>query len=114
MPYGEFPAGIKRLLARLPYSCSEPEYTHFRQDIVRKWIRDVADAHENGLQQVRDAALAQLADPDPAMLQRAITCLFVVGRSSDVPAVEPLTSHPDESVRKAAHTCLFEIRRRTD
>jgi hypothetical protein len=46
------------------------------------------------------------------MIERALTCLFVVGNSSDVAAVKPFASHDVEFVRKAARTCLVEIRRR--
>jgi hypothetical protein len=46
------------------------------------------------------------------VVENALACLFVVGTSADIPAVEPLLQHPTEAVRKAARTCLFEMRRR--
>jgi hypothetical protein len=53
-----------------------------------------------------------LRHDDPAVVERALTCLFVVGLSSEVNAVEQLLDHPDESVSKAARICAFELRRR--
>lgn len=107
----EVPVWIETLLSR-GFSCSEPEYVHYRQERLRKWITESTQGHENGEQQLRDAALGRLSADDPKALVRALSCLFVVGASSDGGAVEPLTKHSDEAVRKAARTCLFELQRR--
>jgi hypothetical protein len=112
MSQSELPTGIERLLTRVPYSCSEPGYIHFRQDVLRKWVGDVADAHENGWDLLRQGAVARLRHEDPKMIDRALAVLFVVGAAADAAAVKPLLSHHDERLRKAARTCLFEIRRR--
>ena len=48
MPQSELPTAIEHFLTRVPYSCSEPGYVHFRQDVLREWVAKVADAHENG------------------------------------------------------------------
>jgi hypothetical protein len=112
MPQSELPTGIERLLTRVPYSCSEPGYVHFRQDLLRKWVGEVAAAHLNGWELLRQGAVARLGHEDPEMVDRALAVLFVVGNAADVAAVEPLLSHHDERLRKAARTCLFEIRRR--
>jgi hypothetical protein len=85
---------------------------HFRQEFLRETILAAAAENERGLEQLRAAALEQLGDGDPYLIERALTCLFVVGVSSDVEAVKPLTSHDVEFVRKAARTCMVEIRRR--
>src|SRR5260221_11812942 len=114
MPQSELPTGIERLLTRVTFSCSEQGFVHFRQDILRKWVGEVADAHENGWKLFRQGAVAQLADEDADMVERALAVLFVAGNASDAAAVEPLLSHRDERIQKAAKTCLFEIRRRPD
>jgi hypothetical protein len=112
MPQMELPTGIQQLLARVTYSCSESGYVHFRQDALRKWVGEVADAHDNGWALLRDGAVAQLADADVNAVDRALAVLFVVGNTEDATAVEPLLSHTHDRVRKAARNCLFEIRRR--
>jgi len=114
MTQNELPSGIERLLTDLSYSCSEPGHAKLRQDMLRKWVGEVADSHRNGWQLLRDGARAQLASEDAAMLIRAISILFVVGKSTDALAVEPLLCHVQETVRTAARTCLFEIRWRMD
>lgn len=101
---------IERFLDRLGYSCSEPEYVSYRQKLLREWVTHFADVH--GEHALRNAALARLAEPDPRAVERALSCLFVVGCLSDVSAIEELNSHSDLGVRKAARTCLFEIRQR--
>ena len=105
------PIWIERLLTRGSYSCAQPKWVHFRQGLLREAILAAAE-NENGLEQLRAAALEQLGDSDPYLIERALTCLFVVGVSSDVAAVQPLVSYDVEFVRKAAKTCLVEIRRR--
>jgi hypothetical protein len=110
MPQGNPSTEIERFLDRLTYSCSEPESVSFRQETVREWVSQVADAH--GWDELRMAAIARLSHDDPRLVERALTCLFVVGTALDVTVVEPCLSHSDESVRKAARTCLFEIQRR--
>ena len=112
MPQKELPTGIQRFLDRVTYSCSEPGYVHFRQDVLRKWVGEVAEAHENGWELLREGAVAQLGDQDADAIDRALAVLFVVGNANDSSAVEPLLSHPSERIQKAARTCLFEIRRR--
>lgn len=47
------------------------------------------------------------------MVVRALGCLYMVGKGTDAPVVEPFLSHPQDFVRKAARTCLFEIRKRS-
>jgi hypothetical protein len=54
MPQSELPTGIERLLTRVTYSCSEPGYVHFRQELLRKWVGEVAEAHENGWELLRE------------------------------------------------------------
>ena len=108
----EFAVWIEGLLSRLPFSCSDPEYVHSRQEAIRNWITETTRAYENGEQELREAALNRLSGDDPELLVRALSCLFVVGTASDGSAVEPLTKHSNEAVRKAARTCLFEIRGR--
>ncbi len=110
MPQREPSADIERFLDRLTYSCSEPEYVGFRQGALREWVTRFADAF--GWDTLRAAALARLSDDDPRTVERAISCLFVVGRLPDISAVEPLVSHSDLGVQKAAKTCVFEIRHR--
>jgi hypothetical protein len=112
VPQSELPTRIERLLTRVTYSCSEPGYIHFRQDRLRQWVGEVADAHENGWELLRRGAVAQLAHEDAEMIDHALAILFVVGNENNAEAVERLLSHRDERVRKAARTCLFEIRRR--
>jgi hypothetical protein len=112
MPQNELSTDMVRLLSRVTYSCSEPGFVHFRQDLLRKWVGEVADAHENGWALLREGAVAQLADEDAEMVDRALAVLFVVGCASEAAAVESLLSHRDERVQKAVRTCLFEIRRR--
>ena len=113
MAQNELPTGIERLLTRLKWSCSEPEFVRIRQCAIRQVVREVADAHEDGWELLREGAVAQLADEEADMIDRALSVLFVVGNASEAAAVEPLLSHPDQRVRKAARTCLFEIRRRS-
>ena len=114
MSQRELPTGIQRLLSRGPnYSCSETGYVHFRQDQLRRYVGEVVGGHEDGARLLREGAQEQLSHDDPQMLDHALACLFVVGNRDDVPAIEPLLSHPLESIRKAARTCLFEVRRRT-
>lgn len=105
---------IEILLARQPYSCSEPDHVHLRQGWVRERIAGYVAAYENGCELLHSACCATLQHDDASRVENALTCLFVVGAAADVAAVEPLLKHPDESVRKAAKTCLFEIRRRRD
>jgi hypothetical protein len=93
MPQNDRPIWIEQLLTRGSYSCIEPKWVHFRQGLLRETILDAADGN-------------------PYLIERALTCLFVVGASSDVAAVKPFVSHNVEFVRKAAQTCLVEIRRR--
>ena|SRR5262245_2672302 len=112
MPQNDRPIWIEKLLTRGSYSCIEPKWVHFRQGLLRETILDAADGNEHGREQLRAAALEQLGDSDPYLIERALTCLFVVGASSDVAAVKPSVSHDVEFVRKAAQTCLVEIRRR--
>jgi hypothetical protein len=114
MPDIELPSGIKRLLTRVTYSCSEPRHVHFRQDLLRKWVAEVADAYENGWTLLREGALRQLADDDANLIECALAVLFVVGKSNDAAAVEPLLLHQNERVQKAARTCLFELRQRVE
>jgi hypothetical protein len=112
MPQNDRPIWIEQSLTRGSYSCIEPKWVHFRQGLLRETILAAATENENGQEQLRAAALEQLSDTDPYLIERALTCLFVVGASSDVATVKPLTSHDVEFVRKAARTCLVEIRRR--
>ena len=112
MPQRILPTGIERFLARVTYSCSEPEFVHSRQDVLRQWVTEVADAHADGWELLRQGAVAQLAKNDSESVDRALAVLFVVGAANDAGTVEKLLSHQDERVRKAARTCLFEIRRR--
>src|SRR5438093_10615762 len=67
----EVPTEIDRFVARLPYSCSEPEFVHSRQSAVREWVTEVAGAYENGWDLVRSAARAKLGDDDASMVERA-------------------------------------------
>src|SRR5688500_868500 len=108
----ELPIRIQQALATLSSSCSEPAYVKSRQDVLRRQIGNIADAHENGWYLFRVGAVEQLQNDDPRMIGRPRTCLFVVGERQDTRAVEPLTKHPNESVSKAARTCLFELRHR--
>jgi hypothetical protein len=108
----ELPFWIRDLLSRRWYSCSEPAYVHFRQGLLREWVMEAVDGHENGSEQLRQACCAYLQHDDAQVVRQALACLFVVGVATDANAVEPLLSHSDEAIRKAARTCLFEIRRR--
>ena len=94
------------------FSCNEPAYVHLRQKMACADVIRVVDAHENGRELLRAACVAHLHDDDLTVVERALTCLFAVGLSSEAAAVEPLIEHPEEAVRKAAKTCLFELRRR--
>jgi hypothetical protein len=106
------PSWIEDLLHSQPYSCSEPAYVHLRQGLVRERISAYVATSDNGSEQLRTACRERLTDDDAALVERALTCLFVVGVAEDASAVEPLLTHAEEAVRKAARTCLFEIRRR--
>ena len=114
MPDTEVPIDIERFLDRLTLTCSEPEFVHSRQETLCKWVTEMADAYPDGRELLRNASLRRLADADARMIERALSCLFVVGARADVTPVEPLTSHTNEGVRKAACTCLFELRRRSE
>src|ERR1043165_2102290 len=96
VPDREIPTEIDRSIVRLPYSCSEPEFVHFRQKAVRQWVTEITGAHEDGREILRSTALARLSDDDAAMVTRALTCIFVVRTSTDVVAVQPLTKHQDQ------------------
>src|SRR5262249_40289786 len=104
MPQNDCPIWIDRLLTRGHYSFSEPKWVHFRKGLLRETILNAAAENENGMEQLRGAALEQLGDGNPYLIERALTCLFVVGVSSDAEAVKPLASHEVEFVRKAART----------
>ena len=108
----EIPFWIQDILSKRWYSCSEPAYVHFRQDLLREWVIRAVDSYEDGREQLRQACRAYLQHEDTQVVLQSLACLFVIGLSADATAVEPLLSHPDESIRKAARTCLFEIRRR--
>ena len=108
----QLPFWIQELLTRMWFSCNEPAYVHFRQDMAREQVIEFADAHENGREQLRTACVACLTREDTKMIERALTCLFAIGLASDADAVETLLDHSDEQVRKAARTCLFELRKR--
>jgi hypothetical protein len=108
----ELPYWIRDILSHRWYSCSESAYVHFRQDLLREWVMQAVDGHENGREQLRQACCAYLQHDDTQVLEQSLACLFVIGLAMDANAVEPLLSHSDESIRKAARTCLFEIRRR--
>src|SRR3954447_278546 len=94
MPEREVPIEIERFVARLPYSCSEPEFVHYRQSSLRECVTEIAGAYEDGWDLVCSAALAKLRDDDPSMVEKALACLFIAGTSADVEAVEPLARHP--------------------
>jgi hypothetical protein len=47
----ELPFWIRDLLSRRWYSCSEPAYVHFRQGLLREWVMEAVDGHENGSEQ---------------------------------------------------------------
>jgi hypothetical protein len=108
----ELPAAIQHLLGHIAYRCSEDAHVHARQDLLRKQVGAVANAHDNGWELIRNGALVQLADEDLRQVERALACLFVVGNAADVPAVEAVLARPEESLQKSGRTCLFEIRRR--
>ena len=108
----ELPYWIRNILSHRWYSCSEPAYVHFRQGLLREWVMEAVDGHENGREQLRQACCAYMQHDDAQVIKQALACLFVVGLATDANAVEPLLSHSDEAIRKAARTCLFEIRRR--
>lgn len=92
MHQNDRPRWIERLLTRGTYSCSEPKWVRFRQGFLRETILKAAAAeNENGMEQLRGAALEQLSDSDPYLIERALTCLFVVGVSSDTEAVKPFS-----------------------
>ena len=112
MSQRELPAGIQLLLRRGSFSCSEAEFVQFRQEHLRKRVTEVAEAHENGRELLREAAAMQLGSGDIDMIDHALAVMFVVGVASDAAVIQPLLSHPADRVQKAARTCLFEIRRR--
>ena len=112
MPQGELPTWIERFLTFGSYNCSEPEYTRFRQRLLRESVLEIADAHEQGRGHLHDGCVRHLAHSDTKVVLNAVSCLFVIGTVADVPAIETLVQHPSEAVRKAARTCVFEIRRR--
>jgi hypothetical protein len=108
----ELPIWIEHLLTLDLYSCSEPGVAQFRQECLRERVWEAVDAYENGRNQLHDACVQHLADPDDDVVENALACLFVIGTSADMQAVEALFQHPSEIIRKAARTCRFEIRRR--
>ena len=107
----ELPVWIERLLKVGWYSCSEPQYVQYRQGLLREWVLEAVEGHVNGRNELRDACVRHLTDSDETVVKNALSCLFVVGTSVDVPAVEPILDHSTEKVRKAARTCIFEMRR---
>jgi hypothetical protein len=116
MARGDPPTDIEHFLARsVPYSCCESRSVKYRQESLRKRVTEFANAQDDGWRLLHDAALSQLADADPKLVDRALAVLFVVGSESDSAAIEPLLSHRDPAIKSAATTCLFELRhRRTD
>ena len=105
---------ILELLTHLWYSCSQPEFVHLRQKVLREQVIKFVDAHENGLEELRKACYICLQHENEGVVERGIACLFVIGSIKDINLIEPLLEHPEESVRKAARTCIFEIRHRID
>jgi hypothetical protein len=108
----ELPYWIRDILSQQWYSCSQPAYVHFRQDLLRERVLQAVDGYENGREQLRRACCVYLQHDDAQVLEQSLACLFVIGLATDANAVEPLLRRPDEAIRKAARTCLFEIRRR--
>lgn len=113
MAGSDLPVGIEQLLKRVPFRRNESAYATLRHALLRRRVIEVVDAHEDGWQLLREAAIGRLSYVDSEVVDRALACLFIVGDARDVPAIKPLLRHPDEGVRSAARTCLFEARRRT-
>ena len=89
MQKSELPFWIEDLLTRQPYSCSEPAFVHFRQDMTRKRIIRIIDANEDGRELLHGACCEYLQHEDVRHIVCALTCLFVIGTSADVAVVGP-------------------------
>lgn len=103
---------IERVLNVGSFSCSEEAYVGFRTGKLREFVLEASASFDDGYALLRSAALERLSSSNTRHLDRALSCLYVLGTSEDVPAVEQLVKHSDDQVRKAAQVCLFEIRRR--
>ena len=112
MRYQGKPEWIESLLARLPWTCAEPEHVQSRQGSLRKMIENAIAERDEGAQDLRHAALEELGNEDSRVIVNALSCLFVVGSKEDIGIVESLKDHTSETVGKAARSCLFELRRR--
>ena len=108
----ELPAWMTPVLARLGFSCAENGFVQARVSAMRDHVEAVADSVQNGRAELRAAALRQLTDERPEMVDRAVSCLFVLGTADDLGAIRPLIDHGDVRVQKAARTCVFELERR--
>jgi hypothetical protein len=109
-----FPIWIEQLFTQLWFSCSQNEYVHLRQNILRDQVIQIVETHENGNEELRQACHICLQHDNKGIIERGIACLFVIGSARDISFIEPLLQHPEESVRKAARTCIFEIKHRAD
>lgn len=90
----------------------ESHHTHFRRERLERQVLEQIGSIPGGRDELRGAALEELAADDPMKVEQAIAFLLVVGRHEDCAAVEPLVHSADEGVRRAAKACRFELRRR--
>ena len=73
----ELPDWIRNILSKRWYNCSEPAHVHFRQGLLREWVMEAVDGHENGREQLRQACCAYLRHEDTQVLKQALACLSV-------------------------------------
>jgi hypothetical protein len=96
----------------LARGCFESRFAPYRQDAVKRDVQERTSAEPGRVEELRAAALNELANADWRIVERALAYLLVVGQASDAAAIEFLTEHPEEYIRKGAQACLFEVRRR--
>jgi len=104
----EYPAWIQILFKR--GSASSALASAFLVDITSKSIANEADAHHNGRELLRQAALEQLSSDNIEQIAYSLACLSVVGLPQDLVKVELYVAHPSDLVCRAAKLCRFSLR----
>ena len=105
-------AWMTPVLIRMGVSCAEDGWIRARADGLRSHVLAVADSMENGRELLKTAALERLTGQSPEMIDRAISCIFVLGTADDLDSIRPLLNHEDSRVQKVARVCVFELERK--
>ena len=106
----ETPAWVEMLFKRHHgRGCFDSYNARFHQGLLREHIQPLMDAQPCGSEALRKEALARLCSDDTELVVDALAFLMVVGKSSDVPTIEALTTHSIEGIRNAARACSFEL-----